>query len=90
MAAALFALATLALALWAPRARTLATPGGLALALGVGGAAGVALGVFERVGAGVPPTAQAPFFLLAALAALALWGALAVLAFHQVRRRDAF
>ena len=67
-------------------------PRAIAVALGILGAAFTALVLFERAGAALPAGSAlaAPARTLAASAALALWGALCVLAFHQVRRRDLF
>ena len=64
----------------------------IGLVLGVLGAAFAALVLFERAGAALPAGSAAASLLraLTAGAALVLWGALCVLAFHQVRRRDLF
>lgn len=59
-------------------------------ALAVGAAAFSALVALERVAAALPPAAARAPALLAALAAVALWGALAALAFRGLRRRDLF
>ena len=88
----LFAIGAAALALAAFLARGRTGPRAIGIALGALGAAFATLVLLERAGAALPAgsTLATLTRTLAATAALVLWGALCVLAFHQVRRRDLF
>ncbi len=90
MAAVLFAFVALAVALWALRTRPGVTPGTLARTLGVGAGAMVVTAALESAGLVGHGTPRVVLLSLAAAASLVLWGALAMLAFHQTRRRDLF
>ncbi|MBI5708731.1 MAG: PP2C family protein-serine/threonine phosphatase [Candidatus Eisenbacteria bacterium] len=83
------ALATLALGLWAARRGGHTGERAAGAALGVGGIAFAAIAVLERASAALPASAGL-LTLARGAAALALWGALAALAFHRLRRRDLF
>ena len=83
------ALATLALGLWAARRGGRTGVRAVGAALGVGGLAFVAVAALERL-SGALPAAATGLAAARALAALALWGSLATLAFHRLRRRDLF
>jgi len=88
----LFAVGAAALALAAFFTRGRLGPRAIAVALGVLGVAFAALVLFERAGAALPAasTLAALTRTSAAAAALALWGALCVVAFRRARRRDLF
>ncbi|HVP14241.1 MAG TPA: SpoIIE family protein phosphatase, partial [Terriglobales bacterium] len=90
MASTLFALVALVLAFLALRSRARIGPRSLAIALTAGGIAWAALTILERTALGLAGPAQDALMIVAALAALALWGSFAVLAFHEVRRRDLY
>lgn len=63
---------------------------GPGVALAVGAAALALLVAFERAAAAMPLASARVPALLAALAALVLWGAVAALAFRDLRRRDLY
>ena len=88
----LFLPGVVVLALAAFLARGCMGPRAIAGALGVLGAAFAALVFFERAGAALPAGSALAALTraLAAAAALVLWGALCVLAFHRARWRDLF
>ena len=88
----LFAIGASALALAAFFARAHLGPRAIGRALGVLGAAFAALVLFERAGTVLPAGSALAALarMLGAGAALVLWGALCVLAFHRTRRRDLF
>lgn len=88
----LFVIGAVALAFAAFLARGRTGPRAIAIAIGVLAAAFTALVLSERAGAALPAGSALAALArtLAASAAFALWGALCVLAFHQVRRRDLF
>ena len=88
----LFAIGGAALALAAFVSRGRLAPRAICIALGVLSAAFAALVLFERAGAALPAGSSLAALTraLGAAAALALWGALCVVAFRGARRRDLF
>ena len=88
----LFVIGVVAFAATAFLARGHTGPRAITAALGVLGAAFAALVLFERAGATLPAGSAVATATRtsAAAAALILWGASCVLAFHRARRRDLF
>ena len=85
-----FALASVLIGIAVGLGRRRGAGRGPGAALAVGAAALALLVALERAAAAMPPAAARVPALLAALAALVLWGAVAALAFHGLRRRDLF